>query len=199
MYLSRLELNTRVKEVKRDIANLYEMHSTLKRAFPDESATTFLWRIENRREGYPSILVQSVTKPSWSNILVQNYFIFCELKKYDVNNFLENRMVLRFRLMANPIVKKNGKRLPLLLPEEQDKWLKKKASINGFSINTVTIGNPMPVNMVKRKTGDIIQLNSVPFEGILQIIDKAKFLKVLENGIGPAKAFGFGLLSIARY
>jgi hypothetical protein len=38
---------------------------------------------------------------------------------------------------------------------------------------------------------------AVLFEGLLRVTDKDAFLETLTHGIGPAKAFGFGLLSVA--
>lgn len=42
------------------------------------------------------------------------------------------------------------------------------------------------------------QFSAARFDGILQITEAEKFLAALENGIGPAKGYGFGLLSLAR-
>jgi len=37
----------------------------------------------------------------------------------------------------------------------------------------------------------------VQFNGRLQITDAARFITAVQTGIGPAKAFGCGLLSLA--
>ena len=39
---------------------------------------------------------------------------------------------------------------------------------------------------------------SVLFEGRIKVTDPSAFVNSLQAGIGPAKAFGFGLLSVAR-
>jgi len=41
------------------------------------------------------------------------------------------------------------------------------------------------------------RFNSGLFEGVLLCTDPDKLRQAIINGIGPAKAFGFGLLSIA--
>ena len=41
------------------------------------------------------------------------------------------------------------------------------------------------------------RLRSARFEGILQVTDAEAFAKTLAAGIGPAKGYGFGLLSVA--
>lgn len=40
--------------------------------------------------------------------------------------------------------------------------------------------------------------SAAQFDGVLTITDTAKFVSAVENGIGSAKGFGFGLLSLAR-
>jgi CRISPR system Cascade subunit CasE len=42
-----------------------------------------------------------------------------------------------------------------------------------------------------------IQFSAARFDGVMQISNVAPFAHALENGIGPAKGFGFGLLSVA--
>ena len=42
-----------------------------------------------------------------------------------------------------------------------------------------------------------LSLLAVRYDGILQITDSKEFLRTIQNGIGPGKAFGFGLLSLA--
>jgi CRISPR system Cascade subunit CasE len=47
-------------------------------------------------------------------------------------------------------------------------------------------------------TGHLIQHYSVDFDGVLSVTDPALFAEAVASGIGPAKGFGFGLLSLAR-
>ena len=41
-----------------------------------------------------------------------------------------------------------------------------------------------------------VSLNVVQFDGILTVSDSAAFLRALSGGIGKAKAYGLGLLSV---
>jgi CRISPR system Cascade subunit CasE len=43
----------------------------------------------------------------------------------------------------------------------------------------------------------VVTFASVRFEGVLEVRDADRFREALANGIGPGKAYGFGLLSIA--
>jgi len=43
----------------------------------------------------------------------------------------------------------------------------------------------------------LLTFAAVIFEGVLRVEDSQAFREALERGIGPGKAFGFGLLSVA--
>lgn len=140
---------------------------------------------------------------------------------------LQNGQILSFRLRANPtkrIAKGNkairGKRVGLLREEEQLAWLirkgqkREKGQAGGFEILTKCIkdekeeAQQIPRVSVQpegkrnwhKKEGKHSHKTThlaVRFNGLLQITDADAFRQTLARGIGPAKAFGFGLLSIA--
>ena len=144
MFLQRIHLNLRCREARRDLADPYQLHSTLCRAFspPDQKCLEgeFLWRLEPETDSLgPRILVQSRAKPDWGGISGQGW-----LSKADPSIDLIERLNLdslksgqrfRFRLRANPCVKRNGKRLGLLHLEEQEGWLARKGLQHGFSLS----------------------------------------------------------------
>ena len=114
-----------------------------------------------------------------------------------------------------------GKRVELSREDEQIAWLVRKGQATGTAV-------PGGFELLMKKTRDangeerlIPRVNvcsqgkqtgrkrdagrdhstthfAVIFEGLLRITDTNAFLQTLVQGIGPAKAFGFGLLSLAR-
>lgn len=48
------------------------------------------------------------------------------------------------------------------------------------------------------KDGKAICLSTVDFDGVLEVLDPLRFLSALYSGVGPAKAFGCGLLLVRR-
>jgi len=50
----------------------------------------------------------------------------------------------------------------------------------------------------KHKGGPLVTLDTATFEGVLRVSDVARFREVLLGGIGRGKAYGCGLLTIAR-
>ena len=48
-----------------------------------------------------------------------------------------------------------------------------------------------------KQNGRIVTIRAVVFEGILKVTDAELFRSALASGIGPAKAYGCGLLTLA--
>lgn len=113
--------------------------------------------------------------------------------------------------------KSNGHRLPVKGEIAQIEWLKRKASKSGFEVLAIKASNEV-ADSIALGEGTIYGSNSqrgrqedeaegirndlsfasVLYEGRLKIINKENFLTALQSGIGSGKAYGFGLLSIAR-
>jgi CRISPR system Cascade subunit CasE len=86
LYLSRLLLNPRSREVRRDLGNCHELHCTILRALPqveDNGAKArerfgVLHRLElDQRQQKLTLLVQSFLKPAWSR-LPSDYLLFSD-------------------------------------------------------------------------------------------------------------------------
>lgn len=205
MLLYRLHLNHRCKEVERDIADPYQMHSTLCRAFspPDQKcpAGEYLWRLEPETDakGNPRLLVQSRSKPHWAGISIQGWFAGEPDPAIDLAKRLRLDVIkpgerFRYRLRANPCVTRKGKRLGLLKQGEQTAWLSRKGEQHGFFVISAHLSQE---GMIRgnRNNGGVIRVFTVLFDGILEVKDPEKFRKALGSGIGHGKALGLGLLS----
>ena len=204
MYLTKLTLDSRHPGARRDLADAYEMHRTLARAFvPDDSTPPirFLWRLEPPRSGAVpcEVLVQSGTPGRWSAIeAFEGYASKVEPNKsVDLETFVRRGAGYRFRLVANPTVTREGKRLGLLRDDEQLAWLSRQAARHGFVVaQAVRMGS---ARLTARIVGGhpTMTLQSVRFEGLLTVEDAGSVSETLVGGIGHGKAFGLGLLSLA--
>jgi CRISPR system Cascade subunit CasE len=174
----------------------------------------FLYRVEVRAFGRAVILVQSAARPDFAYAFGNAPGLLgapAETKPYDPRPPAGEH--LRFRLRANPTYKRDGrgddKRRAYHREEDQLAWLHRKAEAGGFAVEGVRV---VPEGMVtarrpgKRRAdpdGKLedwkpIEIYSVLFEGTLRVTDAEAFRRTLETGIGSAKGFGFGLLSVAR-
>jgi len=199
MYLSRLVPNPRSSAVRRDLVDPYEMHRTLLRAFVDMER--ILWRVD-RLNNRPVVLVQSGSEPNWGAVSEQypDYLLrTVEQKAYSPS--MREGDAYRFRLRANPTVRKGGgKRLGVAGEEAQADWLcRRKAGQSGFKVDqeSLLITHEGIVTAHREETSRM-SLAAVLFDGVLTVTDAEFMFAAIEHGIGSAKAFGFGMLSVAR-
>lgn len=117
--------------------------------------------------------------------------------------------LLRFRLRANPTKKiqdgsRNGKRKRIEPTfHEHCSWLAGKlggASDSPISVESFVTGWVYGCgSKYETKSDKPMRWWSVLFEGSFRAGDTQVLKSLLESGIGPAKAFGFGLLSVAPW
>ncbi|ARP96730.1 type I-E CRISPR-associated protein Cas6/Cse3/CasE [Bordetella genomosp. 13] len=201
MHLSQLAIDLRSHGARRDLADAYEMHRTLSRAFAVDAATEperFLWRIEAAGVwAEPMVLVQSRAEPDWSPLTaLANYLRqSVHVKRLDLDRLVVPARKYRFRFVANPTVTRNGKRYGLAAEAQQLEWLGRQGDKHGFSVEAVMVAASDRVQMRKKDAG--IHLQRTCFEGLLTVRDANAVSAALLQGIGPGKAFGCGMLSIA--
>jgi len=206
MFLSRVEIPWEFAR------NPYTFHQLLWRLFPNEPQETrsnaeetregFLFRIEKNPTGRPAhLLMQSRRRPE----------AISELTIIGTREFQPQPVSgqsLAFILTANPIKtiidtqrdSKTGKqsekcRVPLIREEEQREWLKRKLTTAGKILTTNVLPH-QPMYFRKGNRGG--KLTTATFDGVLQVSDPVCLTKLLENGVGPAKGFGCGLLLVRR-
>jgi len=220
MYLSRLILNPRNRRVQKEIADPYQMHRSLMRAFPDDLAPDeerVLFRLESHpRTGALTLLVQSWNPPDWSwleapdtrGYLLPEHLLPLRApenpatKPFDLN--LASGQLLAFRLRANPTARRRlpdgtRKRVGLCREEEQMDWLERKAKQGGFRLVSAHTSNQAMIGGKIRRNGrpHKLRLLSVRYDGLLQVTDPERLHEAVRSGVGSGKAFGFGLLSLA--
>lgn len=204
MYLSKIHIPWPQAQ------NPYQLHQALWRLFPghEDADREFLFRVEQLQRGVGAhILMQSTIQPQ----SVDQSPVILNWREYVVN--IQNGQRLRFRLRANPIktikdsskgtIEKQGKtftktvRVPLVHEEQQQAWLERK--LQSFAQLESLIVQPEPVLYFRKaKEGRSGKIQTVIFDGILTVTNAEVLSQEIRQGIGPAKAFGCGLLSIAR-
>ena len=192
---------------------------------PKDELGRVLFRVDTDRfGGNPLVLVQSEREPKWEN-LPDNYLGRpAEAKPLDL--VVSKHQKLRFRLRANPtkrVAAKNerlggvmaGKRVGLVTESEQIAWLLRKAEGGGFRVpgGWVDAKHPeteLPIKLPNFRVDAISEgrarndkaghhdgvFAAVRFDGVLEVTDPDKFKETVFAGVGSAKGYGFGLLSI---
>jgi CRISPR system Cascade subunit CasE len=206
MFISRVEIPWEAAR------NPYDLHRQLWRLFPGEERETresgeqdrqgFLFRVENEGTGRPArLLVQSRRAPVRTDGLVL-------LGSREIQPAPSTGQRLAFVLTANPVktitdadrATKPGKqsekcRVPLIKEEDQRDWLARKFS-SAATLEAADILPHAPLYFRKGKRAG--KLVTCTFEGVLRVDEPGRLVQLLENGIGPAKGFGCGLLLVRR-
>lgn len=194
MYLSRLNLNPS-RLTFGWLSNPYRVHQRLMMACGSDPR--MLFRIEGGEED-PRILVQTQQLPDWPAAFAEFPVLAraVEIKAFDLK--LAPDQTLRFCLLANPVVKRAGRRLGLLTEEKQRAWLERKLKDSGAELLACRI-TPIGLQHSRKKGLDEEPVHlQIMYEGLLQVQDNGKLAEGVAAGIGPAKGFGCGLLSLAR-
>ena len=204
MFISRVEIPWDVAR------NPYEIHRRLWRLFPGEERETrggsedarqgYLFRVEEQGTGRPTrVLVQSRIAPTRAEgaSLIGS-------REFQPAPRAGQR--LAFVLTANPVKSivdaqleaKPGKqsakcRVPLIKEDAQREWVARKLA-GAAELESVDIIAHAPLYFRKSQRGG--KLVTCTFEGVVQVSSPEKLIHLLENGVGPAKAFGCGLLLV---
>ncbi|MDY0247399.1 MAG: type I-E CRISPR-associated protein Cas6/Cse3/CasE [Methanosarcina mazei] len=215
MYLSRVEINPRRRDTMQALASPEVLHATVMASFPamqKEGNDRILWRVD---ELDPStyVLVQSQIKPDFTHIIEQ--FGWPESgQRWDTveyDNFLmgiKDGDVRKFRIRANPTrsIKQSdeknarGKVCQHITAEQQLQWFIEKSRKCGFSVEGP--GQDVKImsrdNLKFRNKNNCITLAATVFEGTLRVEDASTFVDTIKNGLGRAKAYGFGMVTVSR-
>jgi len=204
MFLTQLRLDPRSAEARRDLADPYDMHRTLVRAFVHDERETpprFLWRLEALRAwDSPIVLVQSNQVGDWNYVRGRPGYLLGDeaptTKAFEPGTLHGPGARCRFRLAANPTVTRLGKRYGLAGEVEQLAWLSRQGQRMGFAVDAVMVARSETLQ--GHKAGQRLSLLRVLYEGVLTVHDPSALAQAQVAGIGPGKAFGCGLLSLAR-
>lgn len=186
--------------------NPYEIHRALWKLFPEdaEAERDFLFRVGQSDRNKAEVLLQSLRKPE--QYIETARILGC--KEYPLT--LHEGRQLRFFLVANPIKMINDEggrknisgeskkcRVPLVKEDDQRAWIERKFQ-EVAQLENLVIDPVFPLRFRKSKENRTGKIQQVSYQGVLSIQDPVGMMSLIRTGIGPAKAFGCGLLSLAR-
>lgn len=204
-YVTQVTLDL-ASAVRHGLRDNYDWHQAVWKAFPgrDGEPRDFLTRLDQRREGFRLLIVSPArpVRPEWCPADENSW----KTKPIPETHF--TRAQYAFQLCANPTRKvskqradgsltKNGRRVPLNKREELVEWITRKGVQGGFAVDETTLRTFARGREYFNKKSQSGLHSAVEFQGVLTVSDPAKFHETFTRGVGPAKAFGFGLLVIA--
>jgi CRISPR system Cascade subunit CasE len=200
MYLSKIMITGAA------CRNPYEIHCVLWNLFPEakDAERDFLFRVGQLDQNQAEILMQSARKPGTSSNLAR----ILDCREYPLSMQADQR--LRFLLVANPVKtiideggRKNTKgdpqkcRVPLVREEGQRAWIERKLG-DAATIESLVIDPVSSLRFRKSKEDRAGKIQPVNFQGVLAVTKPEAMVELVQSGVGPAKAFGCGMLSLAR-
>ncbi|MFD8494829.1 type I-E CRISPR-associated protein Cas6/Cse3/CasE [Amycolatopsis sp. NPDC059657] len=217
MHLTRFEINAARRDARFLLASPQRMHAAVLASFPpaQREATEHgrvLWRVDERGNHTVLYLVSPfipdlthlVEQAGWPTTSTWQTRPYAPLL-----DRLERGSRWSFRLTANPVHSKRksdaaerSQRFGHVTVRQQEAWLLERCERNGFVIPD-GFGKEPDVAVHGRRIWrfdrgkNTVTLATATFEGTLEISDAALFRRTLTHGIGAAKGYGCGLLTLA--
>lgn len=218
MYLTKMSLNGRRRGAMKLLSSPQAMHAAVQSSFAPGSLEAAggraLWRVDQLGQHEISLYVVSPVEPDLTHLVEQAGWQVGEMwqtRDYKpLLSRLEAGQRWAFRLTANPVFSgyKQGrdwtdtKPLAHITVEQQRQWLLDRAVRAGFRIADDGHGEAA-LRVVGRSTlrftkaGHRVVVGTATFEGTLEVADPAVLATTLSRGLGRAKAYGCGLLTLA--
>lgn len=219
MFLTRFNVNPRSRIGARYLQNPQQLHAAIYGAMPTQPVVATgdgrpLWRMDRQDPKAPVLWVVSPERPAFDP-LAEEAGRSVEGRVYQTRPYaslldrLAEGQVYAFRLAAN--ASHSGRqseqstqtqRFGHVTAAQQRQWLVERGTRNGFSF-PLTVGDEPDVAVVggskssfRRDQGRVTVAVS-EFMGHLQVTDPSALRHALTNGIGHARAYGCGLLTLA--
>ncbi|MBT1182140.1 type I-E CRISPR-associated protein Cas6/Cse3/CasE [Bifidobacterium sp. CP2] len=227
MFISRVPLNMAREGARQLIASPYRTHAAVESAFPPDAVRDgeegrILWRLDNLTQDHSIWLyVVSPEAPDLTHIVEQaGWPMHVQWESKDYTPLLSRIAVgqhWQFRLRANPVrrarvdkgrkPKANGEDIVGKLQghvtvSQQRDWLVSRAETHGFALLSDDNGDPSVIVRQRHRErftreNQTVTLTTVLFDGRLVVTDADLFRHALCHGVGRAKGFGCGLLTVA--
>jgi CRISPR system Cascade subunit CasE len=214
MFLTRFQINPQRREARKLLGSPQALHAAVLASFPNLEPTScgrVLWRNDN--VGGRSLLhIASPETPDLNHLVenagwptVQSW----ETRPYEpFLDGLRQGEHFAFRLAANPVHsvrppgEGRGKVVAHASVEHQERWLLERQVSAGFEISS-GYASGSGILITDRRTASFrrqnaqVTLRIVTYEGLLIVSDVERLRNTLTHGIGRARGYGCGLLTLA--
>ena len=224
MFLTKIELDPARRLARKYLGSPQVMHAVVLKATGGDDGDgpgRVLWRVDGRARGTTaSLYLLSPSEPDCSQIIQEAGTAGEQARTLDYSPFLERLgagQQWAFRLAANPSYSASrgpgarGKRFGHVTVEQQRQWLVARAPGYGFELapvddegadtSVVVVRRERPVfgrENPTRRARDRVTINRTVYEGVLRVTDAEALRRALVAGIGRSKAYGCGLMTLAR-
>lgn len=220
MFLTRFHLDPRSRAGARSMGDPQRLHATIYAAMPTQpvvlgqSPGRPLWRLDRDEPAAPVLWIVSPEQPNLDDFAAEAGRIVAgvtyQCRPYEpLLNRLGAGQVYAFRLAANAVhsgrvsaESTDTQRLAHITAAQQLAWLTTRSTAHGFSVVKSAAGEPDAAvigrrRLVFRRGEQRVTIAVSDFMGHLQVDEVEVFRRTLVDGIGHARAYGCGLLTLA--
>ncbi|MFJ5726391.1 type I-E CRISPR-associated protein Cas6/Cse3/CasE [Streptomyces sp. NPDC093149] len=144
------------------------------------------------------ILVQAPLHPNWEPLRAAGRLIRADV--FPVEHHVTTGDIIDIQVIANPVRRDTltGKRVSVATPDEASRWLHRRLACSGLetSLHHIDPGERIRMTGTRTQSGDRITALYREMTARSRVLDPALLAHALEQGVGPAKAYGCGLLRI---
>lgn len=216
MFLSEFQVNLGRRAAREMISSPQLIHAAVLGCFPpgasSSDAARTLWRMD-QADHAPKLFISSPIQPDFSALAEKAGWSNGGARSARYDEFLEDLtdgQSWRFRLTANPTVSvkdanrplERGRRLSHVTATQQSEWLSVRAQRLGIILSD---GDSPTFRLTQRGTRQFtkqggrhkVTIATAQFDGTLRVADAPRLRDALMNGIGGARAYGCGLMTLA--
>lgn len=214
MYLTRMYLNGARRGTRNLLGSPQRMHAAVMSSFPpgvetESPSQRVLWRVD-RSPNTTALYVASPSPPDLTHVLEQAGWpsAIAPWQTANLEPFLERLQAGQrwaFRLTANPvrsIRNPDGGRGSVrahVTVGHQEAWLRERAKGWGFEPEVIAVNGRGHASFGRRTEGATHQVTvaTATYDGLLAVTDGDLLRAALRKGVGRAKAYGCGLITLA--
>ncbi|MBW3069572.1 MULTISPECIES: type I-E CRISPR-associated protein Cas6/Cse3/CasE [unclassified Actinomyces] len=223
MFLTKIDLDPSRRLARKYLGSPQVMHAVVMKAAGVDAvggAGRVLWRADPGAS--TSLYLLTPSEPDCTQIVSEAGVLGSQARTLDYSPFLEqldSGQLWAFRLAANPSRSvaqgpgKRGKRYGHVTVEQQRQWLVSRTPNYGFELvpaegydgeaaqSVVVVRRERPIFNRQRPDAEVrdrVTINRTVYEGVLHVTDPDRLRHALVAGIGRSKAYGCGLMTLAR-
>lgn len=167
-------------------SNPYQLHRAIWHGFPGMTVRPFLFRIDDyQRRDKIRVSVRSTVVP------VDDPFLLSVENREDV---IRSGDEFDFRTCVNPVVRRDGKKFGLAGNGSRLEWFRRQLWNAAKILQAAVV---LDAGVAFEKNGHSGFCRHVWIEGRLRVISPEALSMLVENGVGPAKAFGCGMIELS--
>lgn len=218
-YLTRFHLDTRSRAGARYLDDPHRLHAAIYASMPTQPVEVTnghrpLWRVDRDDPWSLVLWVVSDEQPSLDRMADEagrsvNGRVYESRDYAPFLSQLAKGQVYAFRFAGNPV--RSGRATPQsehtqrfghVTARQQTRWFEERANAHGFMVRPSSAGGSDVAVVGRRRTafwrdGHRVVISVSEFIGHLEVVDPEQLGRALTKGIGHARAYGCGLLTLA--